>query len=97
MKIIKLSLFVLIFCILIGCSRPTPKYYYIEGVIIEVNFFAETSSFNVPDIQKTIITFENNRIVVFNNISNEVFQIGVKNRIIYNGHKRIVRVEITEQ
>lgn len=74
--------------------QQTPKYHQISGVVTEVQYIAQGSSFNAPDIKQTIVTFEDGRVKAFNDISNEVIQKGKKNIIFYNKHNNIVSVEI---
>jgi len=68
-----------------GCflveSPPIPD---ISGVVTDVEYLAEGSSFNASDIMNTIVTFEDGRIKAFNGISNEVFQIGRVHVIEYD-------------
>ena len=83
--------------LVVGCDQgqtPAPKYDQISGVVAEVQYIAQGSSFNAPDIKQTIVSFEDGRVKAFNGISNEVIQKGKTNVIYYNKYNNIVSVEI---
>jgi len=77
----------------IGCGvEQQSELYKMEGVVVSVDYIAEGSSFNAPDIKNTVVEFEDGRVKSFNGISNEVFQKGKWNVITYNKRNRIISI-----
>jgi hypothetical protein len=75
-------------------KQPANHDRQISGLVVDVQYIAEGSSFNAPDIVKTIVTFEDGRVKAFNGISTEIFQKGVTNVIDYNRSDNIISVKI---
>ena len=90
-----LIIVIIISFLLQGCIEPT-KPNVIQGVITEVEYIAEGSSFNASDIKKTIIKFKDGRVKSFEGISDMVFQKGKFNVITYNNSNKITSVMISK-
>ncbi len=70
------------------------EYKHISGIVADVQYIAEGTSFNAPDIRKTVVRFEDGRVKAFNEITEETIQIGRTNVFSYNKSGQIVSVEI---
>lgn len=78
-------------------EEESEKHQEISGVVAEVEYIAEGSSFNAPDIKQTIVRFEDGRVKAFNGISNAVFQEGVINVITFSKRDNIISVKTSAQ
>lgn len=79
----------------LGCEKAVqPLDQKIEGVVVDVNYIAQGSSFNAQDIKKTIVRFEDGRIKAFEGISQYTFQKGKVNIITFDHFGKITSVEV---
>lgn len=81
----------------LGCDN-SKNIYTISGVVEKVEYIAEGSSFNSPDIKYTIVSFSDGRKKAFKGISQELFFAGKENIITYSHFNmysgdRIIKVE----
>lgn len=89
------ALFIGIMILMVSTTACRNEILEISGTITDVNYLAEGSSFNAPDIIKTIVTFKDGRRIAFNGISNNVFYIGQDNTIYYSRKMKIREVILT--
>jgi hypothetical protein len=87
----KLLLIIILMAIMVGCTNP-PKTYQISGVVEEVEYIAEGSSFNSVDILVTVVRFKDGRVKAFNGISGFTFVKGAENTIKYSSKGHILNV-----
>jgi len=96
MKKIVLVVCLLVFVVSIGCTKKTegPDIKSVEGIVVQVDFIATGNSFNAPDIKKTIVSFQDGKVMAFNGGYGKLFQKGKVNVVKFNHAGEIVKVEI---
>lgn len=78
---------------------PPPPPEEIEGVITNVSYIADTGSLFAPGIKKTVVTFEDGRVLVLNGLprDNIILVKNKKNVILYSmTQKRIISAKVVE-
>jgi len=91
LSVVLVAIFIIV-CVL-GCQLEEPTFQ-VKGVVEDVSFIAQGSSFNASDIKNTIVKFDDGRVKAFYGISEFVFQRGKMNIITYNQLGIIKSVEI---
>ncbi len=81
--IVFLITFLITFFVVVEIEKSR-KFVEIQGIVCNVEYIAEGSSWNSFDVKKTVITFDDGRIKCFQGISDAVFQKGKINVIVYD-------------